>query len=172
MNEYRERFRLGAPPHAGAELGLERLVMLMLKLGNIRLASLYLRDPKSLPAKPPGPGLRHLKDSTVDPPWGHGRSAESEDQLQPLETLVANYGDATDTSWTDDRYMIWRHMEIGAAVAYVPADGYAILPGDTLCDPSQYTLVATAFLEWLKKEVHMKLIWILVGSEMEEVLGT
>ena len=171
MGEYMEGFRLGAPPHAGAGIGLERLVMLMLKLGNIRLASLYPRDPKSLPAKPPGPDLRHPKDSTVDPPWGHGRSAESEDQLQPLENLIANYGDATDTSWTDDRYKIWRHMETGAAVAYVPTDGYAILPGDPLCDPSQYTLVVTAFLGWLKK-IYTKPIWILVGSEMEEVLGT
>ncbi len=106
MDEYMEGFRLGAPPHGGAGIGLERLVMLILTLGNIRLASLFPRDPKSLPAKPPGPELRHPADSTVSPPWGHGRPAESKDQLQPLENLIANYGDATNTSWTDDRYKI------------------------------------------------------------------
>ena len=172
MDEYMEGFRLGAPPHAGAGIGLERLVMLILELGNIRLASLYPRDPKSLPAKPPGPNLRHPKDSTVDPPWGHAKAAESKHQLQSLENLIANYGDATNTSWTDDRYKIWRHMETGAAIAYVPIDGYAILPGNPLCDPSQYTLIVSAFLNWLKNVTHMKPIWVLVGCEMEEVLVT
>ncbi len=133
---YMEGFRLGAPPHAGAGIGLERLVMLILTLGNIRLASLFPRDPKSLPAKPPGPDLRHPADSTVSPPWGHGRPAESQDQLQPLENLIANYSDATNTSWTDDRYKIWRHVKTGAAIAYVPIDRYAILPGNPLCDSS------------------------------------
>lgn len=172
MDEYMEGFRLGAPPHAGAGIGLERLVMLILTLGNIRLASLYPRDPKSLPAKPPGPNLRHPADSTLDPPWGHGRPAKSQDELQPPENLIVNYGDATNTSWTDDRYKIWRHMETGAAVAYVPTDGYAILPGNPLCDTSQYAWVITAFLKWLKKETHLRPIWALVGYQMEEVLGT
>lgn len=172
MDEYMEGFRLGAPPHAGAGIGLERLVMLILTLGNIRLASLFPRDPKSLPAKPPGPELRHPADSTVSPPWGHGRPAESQDQLQPLENLIANYGDATNTSWTDDRYKIWRHMKTGTAIAYVPIDRYAILPGNPLCDSSQYVRVVPAFLNWLKKETHLKPIWALVGYKMEEVLGT
>lgn len=39
MEEYLERFEYGAPPHA---------VMLILNLGNIRFASLFPRDPKSL----------------------------------------------------------------------------------------------------------------------------
>ena len=145
MNEYIEGFRLGALPHAGAGLGLERLVMLILKLGNIRLASLYPRDPKSLPVKAPSHNLRHPRDSTIDPSWGYGRSAESDDQLQPLQNLIANYGDATDTSWTDDRYKIWRHKGTGAAIAYVPIDGYAILPGNPLCDPSQYLWLSLVF---------------------------
>ena len=171
MDEYMEGFRLAAPPHAGAGIGLERLVMLVLKLGNIRLASLYPRDPKSLPAKPLGTNLRHPKDSTIDPPWGHGKSAESKDQLQSLENLIANYGDATNTSWTDDRYKVWRHMETGAAIAYVPTDGHAILAGNPLCDPSQYPIVISAFLQWLNEEADMKPIWVLVGREIEEVLG-
>ncbi|KAM0749398.1 aspartyl-tRNA synthetase [Meredithblackwellia eburnea MCA 4105] len=48
MKSYVDAFRLGAPPHAGGGIGLERVVMLFLKLGNIRRASLYPRDPKRL----------------------------------------------------------------------------------------------------------------------------
>ncbi|ODN74330.1 aspartate-tRNA(Asn) ligase [Cryptococcus amylolentus CBS 6039] len=48
MGSYLDAFRLGAPPHAGGGIGLERVVMLFLKLGNIRRASLFPRDPKRL----------------------------------------------------------------------------------------------------------------------------
>ncbi|WVQ65914.1 aspartate-tRNA(Asn) ligase [Kwoniella botswanensis] len=48
MTGYLDAFKLGAPPHAGGGIGLERVVMLFLKLGNIRRASLFPRDPKRL----------------------------------------------------------------------------------------------------------------------------
>ncbi|ORY31426.1 aspartate-tRNA ligase [Naematelia encephala] len=48
MEGYISAFRLGAPPHGGGGIGLERVVMLYLKLGNIRRASLFPRDPKRL----------------------------------------------------------------------------------------------------------------------------
>merc|ERR1711939_853085 len=48
MQGYLDAFRLCAPPHAGGGIGLERVVMLFLKLGNIRRASLFPRDPKRL----------------------------------------------------------------------------------------------------------------------------
>ncbi|WRT67651.1 aspartate-tRNA(Asn) ligase [Kwoniella shivajii] len=48
MTGYLDAFRLGAPPHGGGGIGLERVVMLFLKLGNIRRASLFPRDPKRL----------------------------------------------------------------------------------------------------------------------------
>src|SRR5271154_3367413 len=47
----------------------------------------------------------------------------------------------------------------------------AILPGDPLCDPSQYFRIVSSFLTWLKKETRLKPIWILCSSEMEEILG-
>jgi len=52
MEEYLDAFEYGVPPHAGCGIGLERLVMLLLNLGNICFASLFPRDPKSLPERP------------------------------------------------------------------------------------------------------------------------
>ncbi|EED17048.1 aspartyl-tRNA synthetase, cytoplasmic [Talaromyces stipitatus ATCC 10500] len=174
MEDYLEGFRWGAPPHAGAGVGLERFVMLLLKLGNIRLASLFHRDPKSFPPKPPVLQLRHPEASTLEPTWQkeeRGRKANDEKEYQPLVELIANYGDATSTSWTDDRYQIWRDPFTGAAVSYIPSYNYAIIPGDPLCDPSQYNRVISGFLHWLKRETKLKPIWILISPAVEELLG-
>lgn len=48
MRSYMDAFRLGCPPHGGGGIGLERVVMLFLKLNNIRRATLFPRDPKRL----------------------------------------------------------------------------------------------------------------------------
>ena len=45
---YLKMFRYGAPPHGGFGLGLDRLVMLMLNLSNVREATLFPRDPERL----------------------------------------------------------------------------------------------------------------------------
>ncbi|KAJ1982468.1 aspartate--tRNA ligase dps1 [Dimargaris verticillata] len=45
---YVDAFKYGAPPHAGGGIGLERVVMLFLNVGNIRRTSLFPRDPKRL----------------------------------------------------------------------------------------------------------------------------
>ena len=45
---YIDSFRLGAPPHGGAGVGLERVVMLYCGLNNIRKTSMFPRDPKRL----------------------------------------------------------------------------------------------------------------------------
>jgi aspartyl-tRNA synthetase len=175
MEDYLEGFRWGAPPHAGAGVGLERLLMLLLKLGNIRLASLFHRDPKSFPPKPPALLLRHPESSTIEPPWqreGRGSLAKDESELQPLEHLIANYGDATSTSWGDERFKIWRDMATGAAVSYVPSsNNYAVIPGNPLCDPSQYNRIITQFLQWMRRETKYKPIWLLCSPEVESILG-
>lgn len=44
--EYVDAFRLGAWPHGGFGVGLERVVMLYLGLPNIRMATLFPRDPQ------------------------------------------------------------------------------------------------------------------------------
>jgi len=48
MQGYVDAFRLGCAPHGGGGIGLERVIMLFLKLNNIRRASLFPRDPKRL----------------------------------------------------------------------------------------------------------------------------
>ncbi|KAG2023435.1 asparaginyl-tRNA synthetase [Coprinopsis cinerea AmutBmut pab1-1] len=48
MKPYVDAFRLGCPPHGGGGIGLERVLMLFLKLNNVRRASLFPRDPKRL----------------------------------------------------------------------------------------------------------------------------
>lgn len=172
--EYMEGFRWGAPPHAGAGIGLERLVMLILQLGNIRLASMFYRDPKSFPPKPPVEKLPHPAADTTKPPWRQeeGSTLRVEERKMPLLfDLIANYGDATSTSWGDERYKIWRDVCTGAAIAYVPSDSFAILPGNPLCHRSQYLRTISAFLRWLKKETKLKPIWILCSIEVEEVLS-
>ncbi|KAK7200646.1 aspartyl-tRNA synthetase [Novymonas esmeraldas] len=46
IKDYVDSFRLGAWPHGGFGVGMERVVMLYLGLGNVRLASLFPRDPQ------------------------------------------------------------------------------------------------------------------------------
>lgn len=45
LRYYIESFRHGVPPHAGAGIGLERVVFLYLGLDNVRKASMFPRDP-------------------------------------------------------------------------------------------------------------------------------
>ncbi|RHZ29085.1 hypothetical protein DYB37_009334 [Aphanomyces astaci] len=45
LQTYVDAFKFGALPHAGGGVGLERVVMLFLGLGNIRKASMFPRDP-------------------------------------------------------------------------------------------------------------------------------
>ncbi|KAM3066593.1 aspartate--tRNA ligase dps1 [Clarireedia jacksonii] len=170
MTEYLEGFRWGAPPHAGCGIGLERLTYLFLSLGNIRLASLFPRDPKSLPAKPPVLALRHEEASTLNPPW-EGEVTDTA-QLQPLEKLIANYGDAANTSWLDERYKVWRHPSTGAAQGYVVHNNFAIVVGEPLCAKSQAPQVISAFLHYLNTEHKgLKPIWMIISSRTEEYLG-
>ncbi|MFA6502492.1 MAG: aspartate--tRNA(Asn) ligase, partial [Parachlamydiales bacterium] len=48
FTDYLSIFKYGMPPHGGFGLGLERLTMTMLKLKNIREASLFPSDPKRI----------------------------------------------------------------------------------------------------------------------------
>jgi ergosteryl-3beta-O-L-aspartate synthase len=175
MEEYMEGFRWCAPPHAGAGIGLERLLYLFLNLGNIRLASLFPRDPKSLPQRPQVFRLRHPEASTTNPPWENEEIEDSNPikrQLQPLEKLIANYGDAANTSWLDERYEVWRHPSTGAAQGFVPYGKFAIIMGEPLCAKSQHPQIISAFIHYLKTERKaLKPIWLIVGPRVEEYLS-
>ncbi|KAI8064579.1 hypothetical protein BC940DRAFT_259724 [Gongronella butleri] len=48
IQPYVDAFKIGAPPHAGGGIGLERVLMFFLDLGNIRRTSLFPRDPRRL----------------------------------------------------------------------------------------------------------------------------
>src|ERR1051326_1221702 len=172
MEDYVQGFEWAAPPHGGGGIGLERILMLLLALGDIRHASMYPRDPKRLPSKPPIVQLRHPEASTMNPPWEGKDRATAGMDFQPLEKLIANYGDATNTSWLEPRTHVWRDEFTGAAVGFVPQDGYAIIVGDPLCHVDQYTKIITAFLKYIKKETNYKPLWLLVGAPVEEVLAT
>ena len=160
MAEYLAAFDLGAPPHGGAGLGLDRLVFLLLQLGDIRYATLFHRDPRSLPAKPPA--LPHPAADTTKTHVGMAHP--------PIEELIANYGDASNTSWLDERFRIWRHHS-GAAVGYVPQGRLAMVIGDPLCDQRQYNEVTTAFVDHCVRTLKLTPIWMLVSVEVEEVLS-
>ena len=48
IQAYIDAFKYGCSPHAGGGIGLERVTMLFLGTNNIRLSSLFPRDPKRL----------------------------------------------------------------------------------------------------------------------------
>jgi aspartyl/asparaginyl-tRNA synthetase len=45
LKSYVDAFRHGVSPHAGAGIGLDRVVFLYLGLDNVRKASMFPRDP-------------------------------------------------------------------------------------------------------------------------------
>ncbi|GAP86320.1 putative aspartyl-tRNA synthetase [Rosellinia necatrix] len=170
MEEYMQAFEWGAPPHAGCGIGLERVLFLMLNLGDVRNASMFPRDPKSLPArtalaeKLPFPEADTIKYAF--------EGEHTHVHLPDLEELIVNYGDATNTSWLDDRYKVWRDTETGAAVGYAEENGYALIMGNPLCDPRQYPGVIASFLRFLKNSEDLRPIWLLVSSQVEDILGS
>lgn len=48
IQAYIDSFKLGASPHGGCGVGMERVVMLYCGLNNIRKTSMFPRDPKRL----------------------------------------------------------------------------------------------------------------------------
>ncbi|CCF32211.1 aspartyl-tRNA synthetase [Colletotrichum higginsianum] len=160
MAEYLTAFDLGAPPHGGAGLGLDRVVFLLLNLGDVRYGTLFYRDPKSLPSR----------SFSLPHPAADTTKAWAGKELPPLEELIANYGDASNTSWLDERFEIWRHGS-GAAVGYVKQGKFAMITGDPLCDRGQYEEVIPAFVEFVTKELKLTPVWMLVSNKVQEILG-
>ncbi|TKX25556.1 tRNA ligase-like protein 2 [Elsinoe australis] len=172
MEEYLNGFEWGMPPHGGGGIGLERLLMLMLNLGDIRNASMFPRDPRSFPQKPKVKQLRHPEASTLHPPWEGRDRVQASMDYQPIEKLIANYGDASNTSWLEPRTEIWRDEHTGAAIGFVPQGDYAITVGDPLCHPEQYNKTITAYLRYIRKQRNLKPLWVLCGPNTEDSLAT
>ncbi|PKS12571.1 hypothetical protein jhhlp_000779 [Lomentospora prolificans] len=171
MEEYLQGFDYGVLPHAGCGIGLERVLFLLLNLGDIRNASLFPRDSKSLQPHDKGwQALPHPEADTIRYSANYARDPKSV-ELPSVEKLISNYGDATNTSWLDDRYEVWRHAESGAAIGYASVNGYALIMGNPLCDPRQYPLVVRRFLKDLRKVHDLRPLWLLVSPEIEEILG-
>jgi aspartyl-tRNA synthetase len=160
IEAYLLAFELGVPPHAGAGLGLERIVAWMLELSDIRYASLFHRDPKSLPERLPG--LPHPDADTTKP--------HEPMKLPSLEKLIANYGDATNTSWLDERFQIWQHPT-GAIVGYVKQEKFVMITGDPLCDRSQFKDVARAFVHFVTTELKLTPVWMIVSYDVQRYLA-
>ncbi|KAK4095992.1 aspartyl-tRNA synthetase [Parathielavia hyrcaniae] len=172
VEEYMSGFEFGILPHAGCGIGLERIVFLMLNLGDIRNASLFPRDPKSLQEnKDAVIRLPHPEADTIRYAYDYEHGIPNL-ELPPVEKLIANYGDATNTSWLDDRYRVWRHESTGAAIGYAEESGYALVMGNPLCDSRQYQLVIRAFLQYIRSHKDLRPLWLLVGPEVEEILGS
>jgi nondiscriminating aspartyl-tRNA synthetase len=170
LEDYLESFRLAAPAHAGCGIGLERFVMLFLGLTDIRNASLFPRDPRSLrETTMHTDDLRHPEATTLTRKHHH-HSTETAEFPPSLEKLIANYGDSSNTSWLDDRFTIWRDASSGAAVGYSKQQERAIIIGNPLCEVGQYSRVAQEFLKDIKA-LKLKPVWLLVSTDFENVLS-
>ncbi|KAK7753945.1 aspartate--tRNA ligase dps1 [Diatrype stigma] len=174
MEEYMQAFEWGAPAHAGCGIGLERIIFLLLNLGDVRNATLFPRDPKSLPEhKKGGPADDYeLPFPEADTIHYAFEGDHTHVRLPDLDKLIVNYGDATNTSWLDeDRYKVWRDSATGAAVGYAENSGYALIMGDPLCDARQKPAVIAAFLKWLTRSADLRPLWLLVSADVEAILG-
>jgi aspartyl-tRNA synthetase len=109
------------------------------------------------------PGLPHPEADTTKP--------FHDGQLPPVEKLIANYGDASNTSWWDERFQIWRH-ENGAAIGYVPQEKLCMMTGDPLCDQSQYKEVINAFIKFVGSELRLTPMWMLVSYAVQKILAS
>ncbi|GJJ08488.1 hypothetical protein Clacol_002706 [Clathrus columnatus] len=171
MREYLDGFRWGCPPSLQPTTDEKvntsmAVVALALNLGDIRWGSLFARDPKSF-AVAEGDTEKAAQSAIVKGPtvlkMGNG-------ELPPLENLIAKYGDATNTSWTDPAWKVWRHDNTGGAVGYIPESGYGIAFGNPLCAPEQMPQLIKTYLKYLKK-CRLKPVWCCVGSEVEHYLA-
>ena len=110
MQEYIDAYRWGMPPHAGGGIGLERVTMLFLGLGNIRAASMFPRDPRSFANSPlfsdssrGGAGGGNMPVPARGVPAFDEPDSLSKDPLYKpddhpsLPELIATYGDSTNT---------------------------------------------------------------------------
>lgn len=91
-----------------------------------------------------------------------------------LPPLLATYGDASSTSWLEDRYTIWRHQdstqERPLIQGFIPAGRYRVAWGTPLCKEEDYKIVAEGFYRDCVKH-HKKMIWCCIDEKLQHILG-
>lgn len=101
--------------NAVLQQGLERVVFLFLKLGNIRWATMFPRDPRSFPMdarrqalamQPSDLMKRGPVADTLE--YAEKKNAGKQPPLPKLEDLIAAYGDSPNTSWLDPFWTVVR----------------------------------------------------------------
>jgi lysylphosphatidylglycerol synthetase-like protein (DUF2156 family) len=84
--------------------------------------------------------------------------------------LIAKYGDATNTSWLDPAWTVWRDPKTGAAVGYIPHNGFGVTFGNPLCEPKQIPWVVKAYIRYLH-ENKLKPVWCCVDEQTQKALA-
>ncbi|KAI0337629.1 aspartyl-tRNA synthetase, cytoplasmic [Trametopsis cervina] len=176
MADYINGFQWGCPPHGGGGIGLERIVMLFLKLGDVRWASLFPRDPRSFPMNGQDSAEAIMKAATAmilnGPESKTFEVGKGRGELPPLENLIAKYGDATNTSWVDPAWTVWRDDVTGAAVGYMPQGHFAVTFGNPLCEPNQIPRVVKQYLAYLAQpSINLRPIWCCIDKVTERYLS-
>ncbi|KAF8340653.1 uncharacterized protein EI90DRAFT_3285967 [Cantharellus anzutake] len=184
MQEYIDAYKWGMPPHAGGGIGLERLTMLFLGLGNIRAASMFPRDPRSFAGNPlvtdVGKGVivsaRMPVPTKGVPAFDEPDSLSKDPLFKPeehptLPDLISTYGDSTNTAWLDIMYEVWRYGPTGAAIGFVDSKGFAVTWGVPLCPKEDHAKVVAAYLTWLHEERHLKPVWLATDQRTEKFLA-
>jgi len=109
--------------------------------------------------------LHGPESKTWSPGQPHG-------EMPPLENLIAKYGDATNTSWIDPAWTVWRDENTGGAVGYIPQNGFAVTFGNPLCDRRQLSGVIRNFLAYVTSpEINLKPVWCCVDKDTESFLA-
>lgn len=85
--------------------------------------------------------------------------------------LIAKYGDATNTSWLDPAWEVWRHDLTGGAAGYIAESGYAVTFGNPLCAPDRLSQLIKAYIKHVKRDCHLRPVWCCVGAQVEEYLA-
>ncbi|KAJ7731776.1 aspartyl-tRNA synthetase cytoplasmic [Mycena metata] len=175
MEDYLDGFRWGCPPHGGGGIGLERVIMLFLDLGNVRWTNLFPRDPASFPGAQVDPNdagghaLRGPESSTVEYAASL-RVADVPPPLPPLENLIATYADSNNTAWLDPQWTVWRDAPTGGAVGYCDSEGHTLVWGRPLCDDAQLHGVIARFLKHVDPGERLKVLWACADEVTESLL--
>jgi lysylphosphatidylglycerol synthetase-like protein (DUF2156 family) len=70
----------------------------------------------------------------------------------------------------DPAWNVWRDKQTGAAVGFIPSNGYAVTFGNPLCEHKQIPQVVNAYLHHLETE-NLKPVWACIDHHTEQYLA-